>query len=181
MSDQHALQRQRVSLPTKLNVGQVVLPFDLADSSGRRFSLWDYKGRRNLVLFFFHSGQCASCRDVLTAFATSYRRYQDLNAEILAISSDPPAIVKALAEALRLPFPLLCDQTGEVSKQYTGDLPAQGGSAAGVFVTDRYGALYYESAAQEESNLPSQEQIINWLQFIEIQCDECGAPEWPSR
>jgi len=34
--------------------------------------------------------------------------------------------------------------------------------------------------AAEGQTIPSAQEIIKWLTFINIQCPECGHPEWPA-
>lgn len=179
MINEGGVQRERQPLAPKVAVGQVVPLFTLPDTTGHPVDVWSFKGRRNLVLFFFHGSNCAGCRDVLTAFASDYQSYKDLDAEVLAITRDPVAIARALAEGLRLPFPVLCDTNGEVTQRYLPFLPSIAQPLAGLIIADRYGAVYDESLAGSDAELPDQNEILQWLQFINIQCDECGVPEWP--
>ncbi|MFB0507912.1 MAG: hypothetical protein ACETWT_14370 [Thermodesulfobacteriota bacterium] len=43
-----------------------------------------------------------------------------------------------------------------------------------VFLTDRYGALYYQFIANEMTELPGRAEILSWLSFIQSQCPECS-------
>ena len=52
------------------------------------------------------------------------------------------------------------------------------GSAPAVFVTDRHGeifAAFYGNAAE----LPRAHELLKWVQFVNMQCEECFPPEWP--
>ncbi len=175
-----ARERERHLAAPTLALGHVVPSFASPRESGAVVRLRDYKGRRNLVLCFMHSTSCVTCVNRLRAFAGSYREYQDLDAEILAISPDAQQAVEMLAADLRLPFPLLVDATGEVSARYTGVKSAAADSVVGILVTDRYGALYHQTLSRRDADLPDQRAILGWLLFVGIQCEECGMPEWPA-
>jgi hypothetical protein len=55
----------------------------------------------------------------------------------------------------------------------------QGLAVPAVVVTDRYGEVWAARPGGEAHRLPGGQDITEWLEFIEIQCPECGAPEWP--
>lgn len=163
----------------KLQLQQVVPEFKLPSTAGERIGPWDFKQRRNLVLFFFHTEDCEGCADLLREFAKDYPLYIQQEAEILAITTRPLEQAQILAADLSLPFPVLSDSSGEATREYTY-LDAAGQALPSVFVVDRFGALYTQVIAERESQLPSSEEILEWLGLIEVQCPECGVPEWPS-
>jgi hypothetical protein len=55
-----------------------------------------------------------------------------------------------------------------------------GHRAMAIYITDRFGevfAVYREAVGQ---TMPSVQEIVKWLTFINIQCPECGHPECPA-
>ena len=66
----------------------------------------------------------------LSARKADYSKFQNLNVQILAISGDNPFSQKALADSLKLPYPLLSD--------------------LGLKVVRAYGALYGSTGAKVE-------------------------------
>ena len=57
----------------------------------------------------------------LSARKADYRKFQDLNIEILGISTNHPSSQKTLAEALQLPYPLHSDFPElQATRQYGG-------------------------------------------------------------
>jgi len=131
-------------------------------------------------LFFFHGEECRACLDLLRGFARDYPRYQEEEAEILAITTQPTDKARSLAIRLSLPYPVLTDPTGEAVQKFTYLDPQTGGPVPSLFVVDRFGALYTQAIAEREDQLPSSDEVLDWLDLIEAQCPECGAPEWPS-
>jgi peroxiredoxin len=100
----------------------------------------------------------------------------------LAISQAEVETLRRLARDLDLPFPVLSDRDGRVISYYFGgdERPAETWThAAGVFVADRWGSLFAMKVADQGHALPGESEIREWLEFIEIQCEECFPPEWP--
>jgi peroxiredoxin len=163
----------------ELKPGRVIPLFRLPSANrSQNIGPWDYKQHKNLVLFFFHSPRCAPCRQLLGDLAKGYPEYPQLNAEVLAISRAEVEELRQLQRELDLPFPLLSDMDGKVLIAYLGEA-AGGPHETGVFVADRYGALYTGATAADADALPGESEIRDWLSFIEIQCPECFPPEWP--
>ena len=57
------------------------------------------------------------------------------------------------------------------------------GNRAGLCVADRYGIIYFVEAASDVSALPPASTVVEWLEYIEIQCPECtdgSDPIWLS-
>jgi peroxiredoxin len=118
----------------------------------------------------------------LREVSAGYREFQRLEAAVLAISQAEVETLRRLADDLGLPFPVLSDWDGRVFADYFGgfDQPAKTAPhAAGVFVADRWGALFALTIADKEHSMPGESEIREWLEFIEIQCEECFPPEWP--
>ena len=143
---------------------------------------WDYKQRRNLVLVFFHADHCQDCRKLLLELSAGYRDYQRLEAEVLAISQAEVETLRRLAHDLGLPFPVLSDRDGRVFDAYfVGHERAAKADPhdVGVFVADRWGSIFTTKIAGRGHAMPDESEIREWLEFIEIQCEECFPPEWP--
>lgn len=164
----------------KIKVGGLIPSFSLpAVNVVGRVSTWDYKQHKNLVLILIRDPGCESCLRLLRELATNYEDYRQLNAEILVIISNDLAELNELQHELKLPFPLLSDPKAVVLDSYE-----QGGLDArpefGVFIADRWGALFSKTMGSEMNDLPTDAEIRGWLSFIEIQCPECFPPEpWP--
>lgn len=48
-----------------------------------------------------------------------------------------------------------------------------------IYITDRFGEVFAAFRTAQVTSLPSTDEIIHWLEFIERQCEECSPPEWP--
>jgi peroxiredoxin len=156
-------------IQTKIEDHSLVPVFDLPAAGGQRVMTWNYKGRKNLVILFVLS-ILDELQEQLKALVNQYSEFQERNAEIIVVSQDNIEALNQLSKELGLPFPLVSDVDGSVTDKYTST-----GSAA--FVIDRYGELYAQSTPADEGPL-DYEQMLDWLQLIELQCPECGVSTW---
>ena len=105
-----------------------------------------------------------------------------MEAEVLAISSDEIDCLRQLARDLALPFPVLSDNGGGVTDLYLKHMEQSAymaGFDAAIFVADRWGAIFSTRSIEKDQDLPAEAQIRDWLEFIELQCEECFPAEWP--
>lgn len=155
----------------KLRRDEVIPSFQLPSTRGVSLGPRTYRRRYNLVLFFFHDGQCQVCKSVLDDLARCYSEIKQNNAEVLGVSTIRQDEAMTLAQALRLPFPLLSDSTGEVVDRFTHREPRTGRPLPTIIITDRFGAVY-TTIYVEEHNPPRMAEILDWIKFIELQCPE---------
>lgn len=162
----------------KLKTGDVLPLFSLAAvNGGAQTGPGQYKQHRNLVLIFFHSATCQQSRQLLSDITSHYGEYREKETQVLAISADDSKQLQRLARELALPFPLLTDINGKVTKKFLKYNAAPAGAA--VFIADRWGAIFAKEVFENDNDLLAEAEIRKWLEFIEIQCEECFPPEWP--
>jgi peroxiredoxin Q/BCP len=166
-----------------LSEGQLIPNFRLlAVNRPGQLGPWDYKQHRNLVLIFFRSAECQKCKQLLQEIAKHYGDYKEQETEVLAISNDEVDSLRRLAQDLALPFPVLSDSDGTVTDLYLNQTEqVQIGRAfeAAIFVADRWGAIFTCKIVENDHELPEEVEIRDWLEFIELQCEECFPSEWP--
>jgi peroxiredoxin len=170
---------------SKLSPGQLIPNFRLwAANQPRQVGPWDYKQHRNLVLIFFRSLECFKCKELLREISEHYHEYQQMEAEVLAISCDEIDSLRQVAQELALPFPVLSDSKGEVTDLFVKPIEHPGDTAAfetAIFVADRWGAIFSTRIIERDHDLQVEVEIRDWLEFIELQCEECFPSEWPLR
>ena len=98
-------------------IGAQAPEFRLTDQYGKPHSLADYRGRW-LVLYFYPKDDTPGCTTEACAFRDDIRRLRQMHVALLGISLDSVASHRKFAEKYGLPFPLLADTGGEVSKAY---------------------------------------------------------------
>ena len=163
-----------------IDAGEMLPQFRLPAAGGRVVQLWDYKQHKQLILLALHAPECPDCRQLLKTFAAYYPAFREEETEILALFPAPLAAVEQAQQELHLPFPLLANEQGEVLRRFASWDEAGGPPQPTLLVADRFGALYARYTARTADKLPSPDLALRDLEYIAIQCPECGAAEWLS-
>lgn len=99
-------------------VGQLAPNFTLQSLDGTDISLSDYIGRP--VLINFWATWCAPCRREMPELVKAYNEHENEGFVILAVDlahQDDIDAVQAFVEEFEMTFPVLLDETGEVSDE----------------------------------------------------------------
>lgn len=142
-----------------LKVGDKAPLFTLVNDETKEVSLQDYRGK-NLIVLFFPLAFTGVCTEEMCTMRDALAEYNDMNAEVVAISVDSPFTLAKFKEAERLNFPLLSDFNKEVSRQY-GSLydnfvfGMQGVSKRSAFVVDGEGIIRYAEVLESAGDLPN--------------------------
>ncbi len=148
----------------------IIPAFSLPGPDGMPHSPWDYKQRENLVLLFPKSTTTSEGRGLLRAFAQHFRDFRAENCAILAITADTVLANLEVQEALHLPFPLLANPEGGVIMRYTTWDGTQRKVRPCIVLANRYNALYQQWLAERESDLPSIEELLESLRYLNSLC-----------
>ena len=148
--------------------------FNLPDAEGRPVQLWQYLQRNNVLLFFHHGVDCTTCVATLQELAAHSDAYHQQETVVLAIGPDQLAESQQLAAQLDHPFPLLSDPAEGIIAQQGLDTPS-------LVIADRWGEIWKAWIGDADHQLPSAQDMLQWLVFIESQCEECTMIEWTDR
>jgi len=97
--------------------GSVAPAFALPDATGTQRELAEWRGMW-VVLYFYPKDNTPGCTTEAIRFRESLPQLAALNAQVVGVSLDQSASHQAFAAEQRLPFPLLSDNGGEVSRRY---------------------------------------------------------------
>ena len=100
-----------------LKVGDKAPNFGLKDQNNITHTLSDYEGQW-LVLYFYPKDDTPGCTTQACDFRDAVKRIITSKAVVFGLSLDSVRSHKLFAEKYNLPFSLLADETGEVSKLY---------------------------------------------------------------
>lgn len=101
-----------------IQVGDVAPAFRLPVAQGGEVGLSDYRGDKNVVVWFTKGMGCPFCRQQMSQLARGYSRFQELGAEMLQVTVTPPSRGEVYAKKFSLPFPYLCDPDYRVRRLY---------------------------------------------------------------
>jgi peroxiredoxin len=148
----------------QLRVTHKVPLFYLPSSAGGQSGPASTRSRYNLVLVFLDNSPHTEA--YLRSLSDIYPAILKDDARAIAVVQASPEETQRMASGL--PFPLLSDQEGAITHRMLGD-----DNDAGLCVADRYGIIYFVQAVANICTLPPAPTIIEWLEYIEIQCPEC--------
>ena len=101
----------------ELQIGNKAPDFTLPDQDGKTVSLKSLKGKQ-LVLYFYPKDDTPGCTKEACGFRDSLKAIEKINTVVLGVSMDNAASHQKFIKKYSLPFPLLCDEDGTVSKAY---------------------------------------------------------------
>ncbi len=101
-----------------IKVGDLAPDFTLPSSTGEMVSLADFRGKSEVVLFFYPKDNSPACTAQACAFRDSHAVFKEAGAEVIGISSDSEGSHRLFAKLWNLPYLLLSDAKGEVRARY---------------------------------------------------------------
>jgi hypothetical protein len=169
---------QTLSPNAMLYTRQLIPPLTLHVPDGRTVRAWDFKQKKNLVIAFLDVG-CAPCEDFVHKLAERGGDLRAKEAVALAVFIEVPP--QGLTEALPPEIFAGSDVSGRAARAFLGEdaLSPTGLGRRGIFVTDRYGELAGHWLATGHE-FPPLGEILACLNQLEIACEECSSPQWPS-
>ncbi len=146
----------------KVNVGDTAPDFTLTSHKGENVTLSQFRGKKNVVLYFYPKDETPGCTREACTFRDSYELFTDLGAEVVGVSADTVESHKAFAEHHNLPFTLLSDVTNEVRKLYgvTSSLGLVPGRV--TFIIDKKGLVrhVFSSQLQPEKHIQEAREVL---------------------
>ena len=142
-----------------VKVGEKAPSFTLRNSVKEEVSLSDYKGK-NVVVLFFPLAFTGVCTTELCEIRDSIADYNNLDAEVVAISVDSLFVLAKYKEEQGFNFPLLSDFNKEVSRAYgclyeEFVLGMKGVSKRSAFVIDKEGTIKYAEILESAGDMPN--------------------------
>ena len=127
-------------------------------------------GRNPSMLFFTHSADCAECLAYLGGVLERSDAFETWGGRLLVILPGEPGAADGLPSAAGFPVHLLVDRDGALARRC-------GVEGAGLLVADAWGEVHFTARAGAGHDLPTAEEVEEWLKFLAIQCPECEQPE----
>jgi peroxiredoxin Q/BCP len=134
--------------PSPPRAGDPAPDFALASATGETVRLSDFRGKSEVVLYFYPKDDTPGCTAEACSFRDSFEAFRDAGATVIGVSSDSGESHRRFAERHRLPFVLLADEDGSVRARY--GVPKTLGLIPGrmTFVIDREGVIRHAFNSQ---------------------------------
>lgn len=128
----------------QIGVGQVAPSFRLPSGQGPEVALEDYRGRKNVIVWFTKGMACPFCRQQMSQLTRGYGEFAARDAEIVEVTNSTPDRARVYAQKFGLRFPYLCDP--DYSVRRTWGLGQRG-----------HGPLYYAKTFYRGATAPKPE------------------------
>jgi peroxiredoxin len=117
--------------------------FELANQFGEHIRLGEFRGKKAVALVFFPLAFSSTCTTELCELRDNLNLFTAEDVELIGISVDSKATLRAFAERQGYEFTLLADfwPHGEVSKEYGVFLEDKGFAARATFLIDIDGVI----------------------------------------
>jgi peroxiredoxin Q/BCP len=127
-----------------LAVGDEAPEIVLPDQGGKEVKLSSFRGKSRVLLAFYPKDDTPGWTLELSRFRDEFQEFLDAKTQVLGISIDPVDSHAKFADKLKLPYPILADADGKVTKRYGVFVDRYGGIAArSLFLLDEKGKLLY--------------------------------------
>lgn len=124
-----------------LQEGSPAPDFTLKSTDGSTIQLSRFKGKKNVVVYFYPKDDTPGCTKEACSFRDDLSQLLAKDAVVFGVSVDDNNSHKAFTEKFHLNFPLLSDIGGEVSKAYDAFRPEKGNSARVTAIIDKEGKI----------------------------------------
>jgi len=146
-----------------LQIGDQAPDFTLKNTDGEDMTLSTFQGDKNVVVLFFPLAFTGVCTKELCTMRDNLKVYEELDAQVLAISVDSFFTLKEFKKQQELNFPLLSDFNKETAKAYDAlydeFFNMNGVAKRSAFVVDREGTVRYAEVLEDAGKLPEFEAI----------------------
>ncbi len=130
-------------------VGNLAPTFSLKNQAGDEVSLKDFKGKKNVVLYFYPKASTPGCTVQACGIRDTRAEFDALDTVVLGVSPDAPTKLQKFVDKYDLNFDLLSDEDHAVAEKYAvwGLKKFMGREFMGIlrtsFLIDKEGRLKY--------------------------------------
>jgi peroxiredoxin len=145
--------------PPRVGVGDVAPDFSLEGTGDQSYSLSDYAGQP-VVLVFYPGDNTPVCTMQLNTYSSDIAQFEELGAQVLAISPQDVDSHEQFSGVHGFTFPLLADTEKSVARAY-GILGPVGFYKRSVFVIDRHGIIRYAHRAAAGLTFRKTDELVS--------------------
>ena len=154
-----------MELPT---LGSSAPAFSLLNQADEKISLADFKGKKNVLLYFYPKAMTPGCTVQACGIRDSEEAFAALDTVVLAVSPDAPARLAKFQDKEALNFTLLSDEDHAVTEAYGawGLKKFMGREYMGVFrytfIIDKHGDIV--QIMDKVKTKTHHEDSLHWIQ-----------------
>lgn len=99
-------------------VGNMAPVFSLNNQNGDKISLKDYRGKKNVLIYFYPKAMTPGCTNQACGIRDYKKEFAKVDTVVLALSPDPVDKLQKFTEKQNLNFDLLSDEGHIVADKY---------------------------------------------------------------
>jgi thioredoxin-dependent peroxiredoxin len=151
-----------------LSIGSSAPGFDVTSSDGKRLRLEDFRGKKQVVLYFYPKDNTPVCTAEACGFRDIYEELVADDTEVIGVSMDSDDSHGKFAAKHRVPFPLVADPDKKLVNAYQavgGIARLFGGAKRVTYVIDKSGkiAAVFDSAIFAKQHVNGVKETISKL------------------
>ncbi|HAS44641.1 MAG TPA: peroxiredoxin [Microscillaceae bacterium] len=120
-----------------LKVGDKAPDFTLASTAGSDFNLYNDRAGKPCIIYFYPKDFTPGCTAEACDFRDNIEFFKQFDIDVLGVSRDDVATHNKFKAKHNLPFELLADVDGGVTKAYKATLPLVGMSKRITYLLDK--------------------------------------------
>jgi len=162
-----------------LDVGQKVTYFELPDQLDYPWSLSGQLELGPVMLIFYRGDWDPYCNGQLASYARQFGEFERRGVQLAGITVDPPPNSAGMVGKLQLPFPLLSDPEGELTRLFGLWDTKEGVALPSVVIVDQSGEVHYLYKGSDFADRPTDDEVFAGLRGLESRIERLtGGPEF---
>ena len=142
-------------------------------------SIERWRGRRQVAIFFGHAAACLACWGYAKQLTKLRAALEGVETAPVVVVADAPDRAARWLHELGAEAMVLADE-GSTWKRAVAEHVGVDPTGTLVLVLDRYGAPRVGSSAPEAGGLIDPGAVVEWSQWLTLECPECaGEIAWP--
>ena len=148
-------------------IGNLAPAFTLLNQDGKKIALKDYRGKKNVVVYFYPKANTPGCTVQACGIRDSKKELARLKTVVLGISPDPVKKLQGFTEKQDLNFDLLADEGHAIADKYGvwGPKKFMGREFDGIlrttFIIGKDGRLKH--IMEKVKTKTHHEDVANWI------------------
>lgn len=99
-------------------IGNLAPAFSLKNRAGNEVALKDFKGKKNVILYFYPKASTPGCTVQACGIRDARSEFDALETVVIGVSPDAPAKLQKFADKYDLNFDLLADEDHALAEKY---------------------------------------------------------------